>query len=244
MSTYRERREARAERLQEWAAKREVKAQADALQASRMAQAIPFGQPILVGHHSEGRDRRFRARIGATMDRAIENERKAQSMASRADGIRSQLDGAIYDDDPDALQQLEARIAALEAERDAIKAYNASCRKGAPNSEGLNERQRSHYADHIAKALPFPPYVLQNLGGNITRNRQRLEQVKRLQARQERTAQAGGLLIERREHYAVVTFAEKPERETIEALKAAGFRWGKGSWVGRADALPEGLDNE
>jgi hypothetical protein len=31
--------------------------------AHRMADAIPFGQPILDGHHSEGRDRRYRDRI-------------------------------------------------------------------------------------------------------------------------------------------------------------------------------------
>jgi hypothetical protein len=35
-----------------------------------------------------------------------------------------------------------------------------------------------------------------------------------------------------------ITFAEKPERAVLDALKAAGFRWGNGSWVGRRDAIP------
>lgn len=38
--------------------------------------------------------------------------------------------------------------------------------------------------------------------------------------------------------WAVITFAEKPEREVIDALKAAGFRWGAGSWAGYGDTLP------
>jgi hypothetical protein len=50
MSTYRERREARAERLREWADKRAEKAGAAAERASEMGAAIPFGQPILAGH--------------------------------------------------------------------------------------------------------------------------------------------------------------------------------------------------
>jgi len=35
-----------------------------------------------------------------------------------------------------------------------------------------------------------------------------------------------------------VTFAEKPAREILDALRAADYRWGAGSWTGRADALP------
>lgn len=35
-----------------------------------------------------------------------------------------------------------------------------------------------------------------------------------------------------------VTFAEKPERSIINALKAAGYRWSKVCWVGDADKLP------
>lgn len=29
-----------------------------------------------------------------------------------------------------------------------------------------------------------------------------------------------------------VTFAEKPERSIINALKASGFRWSNASWIG------------
>jgi hypothetical protein len=39
--------------------------------------------------------------------------------------------------------------------------------------------------------------------------------------------------------YVSVTFAEKPARNVIDALKAAGFHWRQGSWWGKADAIPE-----
>ena len=38
--------------------------------------------------------------------------------------------------------------------------------------------------------------------------------------------------------YVRVTFAEKPARTTLDALKAAGFTWGGGSWVGARAKLP------
>lgn len=35
--------------------------------------------------------------------------------------------------------------------------------------------------------------------------------------------------------------SEKPEREILAALRAAGFSWGMGSWIGKASALPAEL---
>lgn len=185
MTTYCERREARADRLRDWAGKREAKAESDYEQAARMADAIPFGQPILIGHHSEGRDRRYRDRIGSAMDRSVESQRKADSMNSRAATIEAQLAGSIYSDDEDAVERLQERIAGLEAERDQIKAYNATCRKGSPDTSLLTEQDKKcllsvlKYTPYQSKGGAFPSYHLSNLTGNITRNRKRLEQLLR-----------------------------------------------------------------
>jgi hypothetical protein len=157
--TYRERRLARAERLREWSDKRETKA-ADAFGAAeRMAGVIPFGQPILVGHHSESRDRRYRDRISRNMDKGVEHSRKAESMASRADSIEQAVDRAIYSDDPDAIERLETRLGELETERETVKAERKAAR---------NEHREPL----------FPAYVLGNLGGNITRLRKRVAQLR------------------------------------------------------------------
>ena len=62
---YNQRRQDRLERLQAAAAKASAQSAATWQQASLMASIIPFGQPILVGHYSEKRDRNFRAKIEA-----------------------------------------------------------------------------------------------------------------------------------------------------------------------------------
>ena len=241
--TYRERREARADRLRDWAGKRETSAAANAVRASEMASVIPFGQPILVGHHSERRDRNYRDRIGRTMDRAIEDSRKAESMRSRADGIESQLDQSIYSDDPDAVERLEERIAELEAQRDRFKAHNREMRKPGACDHPADCDCRSLFPRVCdCKRHPLPGYVLSNLSGNIKRNRDRLEAVKIDRLRADRCRDAGGVIVEPAgDGYVCVTFAEKPAREILEALKGAGFFWRRGSWFGKRDALPEAV---
>lgn len=234
MSTYRERREARAERLDEWAEKREARAESGLARAREMGSVIPFGQPILVGHHSERGDRRYRDRIGRTYDRAFEDAAKAESMAGRASTIRSQLDESIYDDDPDAIERLTERIEAREAERAAMVEANAAFRREhRAELKAMTAYQRS-------QAVPHPSYQISNLAGSIKRDRDRLAVVRRLQERAAAAeASETGVVITERSGWAVVTFAEKPARSVLDALKAAGFRWGKGSWQGHADRIPE-----
>ncbi len=159
--TYRDRREARAERLQEWAGKREDRAAAVFKASEPFRGDTAFNtQP---GHIP------FRARLNEREHRAHESVAKAASMRSRADGIEAQLANSIYDDDPDAAEQLRTRIARLEAERDAAKAVNAAYRK-------------EHKAELAAmggkwerdQAMPYPGYHFQNLSGNLGRQRARL----------------------------------------------------------------------
>ena len=158
--TYRERREARAERLNEWAGKRE----------QRAAAVFKAGEPFTSDYafNTQPGHIPFRAKLIAREDRAHESVAKAASMRSRADGIEGQLANSIYDDDPDAIGQLRERIARLEAERDAAKAVNAAYRK-AHKAElaamGTWERDQ---------AMPYPGYHFQNLSGNLSRQRARL----------------------------------------------------------------------
>lgn len=177
--TYRERREARAARLRGWAEGREVKAEAGFARAHELADAIPFGQPILAGHHSQGRDERYRGRIVGTMDRAVADSRKASEMSARADEIDRQAAHAIYSDDVDAAGRLREKIARLEAERDRYKAFNRSCRANACDFSLLDEAQRRnhdscHNAQQTRTGGAFPAYVTSNLGATIRQAKQRL----------------------------------------------------------------------
>lgn len=190
--TYRERREARAERLRDWAAKNEAKSGAAREGARQIADNIPFGQPILVGHHSEKRARKDAERIRSGFDKGHALDVKATRQASSADEIDRQAEHAIYSDDHDAVERLEQRVADLEAERERVKAYNALRRKRKSDegvvedmdAAGLTEAQRAgllsclRFSAYACKYSAFPAYELQNLGGNINRQKKRLEGLK------------------------------------------------------------------
>ena len=202
--TYRERRERRADRLRGWADGRDAKSAASFAAAHTIADGIPFGQPILVGHHSERRARRDQDRIHNGIRAGIDHADKAASMRSRADNIDAAAERAIYSDDADAAERLAERIAELEAERDRITRYNASARKAHRADPGarvgdlaiLTDRQRADLLSlaRIGFARPdgsFPAYATANLSGNISKQRARLADMERRAAPVLRTFVAG-----------------------------------------------------
>jgi hypothetical protein len=130
--TYREKRERKADRLREWAESRDAKADAARGAAERIMDAIPPGQPILTGHHSEKRHRRSIARLDGAMRSSAQHAEKADVMRRRADNIEAAARRAIYSDDADAVERLRERVAELEAQRERINRYNATCRRGRP----------------------------------------------------------------------------------------------------------------
>lgn len=246
--TYRERMENRLSRREEWAEKAKQRSDASFNTVRSIADNIPLGQPILVGHHSEKRHRRDAERIDNGMRKAVEEQQLSEHHFDKAEGIAFQLDRSIFDDDENAIEALEARIAEREAESERMKEINKAYKKG--GSEGLREYGLSEATINSLLHLfevcpyeksPFPSYKLTNLRASIRRDKERVEMIKRRQARTERAEAAGGVVIEGGE-WVRVTFAEKPEREILNSLKEAGFHWSKGSWVGRRDELPEGIE--
>jgi Domain of unknown function (DUF3560) len=174
--TYRECRERRAERRRAWAEGRAAKAEA-ASQASHDATAgIPFGQPILVGHHSEGKHRRAVERSQRQASKSIEHRDMANHHAQAAATIETQLSRSIYNDDTDAIERLRDRIAEHEAERKEMKARNAAYR--AAHRAELKELT----AYGREQAVPHPRWELANLGGRISRDRKRLTRLESGQA--------------------------------------------------------------
>lgn len=80
-----DRAEDRTERLQERAGRAADTSQALRDAAQQRWDAIPSGQPILVGHHSEGKDRRFRERTHRMEGKAIAEGKRAAYLAGRSD---------------------------------------------------------------------------------------------------------------------------------------------------------------
>lgn len=169
--TTRERREARAARREEWAEKRAARGEATAERTSAERSMIPFGQPILVGHHSAGRHMRAMDRMARADQRVFEDFEMAKRHESKAANIRHQLDTSIFSDDVDAVERLAEKLAGLEARRDAMKAANAEYRKAhKAELKALTPFGRD-------QVLPHPKWEVSNLGGNISRTRKRLAEL-------------------------------------------------------------------
>ena len=90
--THRERLTRKMEKREEWADKAAANSRAAFKTADRIADAIPFGQPILVGHHSEKHARADQNRIHNAMDRGCERADMAAHHTSAAAGIADALD--------------------------------------------------------------------------------------------------------------------------------------------------------
>lgn len=223
---YRERREQKAEKLREWADKRKVKANA----ISKADASIRSELGFVAAQPGIGRLPVFK-RMNAREEKEWEHRGKAGEMEGRAAGIEAQLDRSIYSDDDDASERLEERIAELEAKRERIKAENATYRKAHPELKALGVYARDC-------AMPHPGWELTNLTGNITRQKKRLEDLKRRAERQQQAEDNGGVSVHKSNGYGNITFADYPGRPVTTALKAAGWWYGGGSWAGKLDDLP------
>lgn len=117
--------------------------------AHTMADCIPFGQPILVGHYSEGRDRRFRARISSTFQRAFEEGDKAKYYERRAECARKSADGSQYSNPRylgNRIKEAKAEIALLE-NRLQGKFYHYS------EPSVISDKDRERITGHLDEAL-------------------------------------------------------------------------------------------
>lgn len=244
--TMRERMERRAELRREWAAKRQAKAAAAFAKADAVASGIPFGQPILVGHHSEARHRRDVARIDAGMNAGVQSSAMAAEHDRKARAIESRLKRTIFSDDEDAVENLKKRIADREQVIERMKLVNkahAKFLKTGVVPDGVSDAEaemiRNYKPAYSWEPHPYPPYALTNLRNLIAADRKRLVMIGKVAERAAAASESeSGVLIEGGD-FVRVTFAEKPDREIINRLKAAGFRWGGGGWSGYRASLPD-----
>jgi hypothetical protein len=105
-----DRAQAKAERLEDLSDRRAQEAQQARAAVDTIADGIPFGQPILVGHHSERHARKDAQRIENGMRRAVDCWKAAGYWKDRAAGALRQ---AKYKERPDVRAR---RIKGLEAE--------------------------------------------------------------------------------------------------------------------------------
>ena len=125
---FQQRKQNRIDSAKNRATKNEAESDQLYLKSKDMASVIPMGQPILVGHHSEKRDRNYRDKIHNTMGRSVEKSNKAAYYAEKAEIIEGNT--AIFSDDPEALQKLQAELKSLTEIQDFMKLANKCIKKG------------------------------------------------------------------------------------------------------------------
>jgi len=237
VNTYETKKEARIDALHARADRLASEANAASEHARKLADIIPFGQPILVGHHSEGRDRRYRAKISRTMDKSVALYREAQAAAGAAHAAEKNT--AISSDDPDAVEKLRAKCFDLKAERARMKATNVLLRKGGDVVAAL---ATLGFSERTAKALQepddygrigFADYQFTNTGSEIRRLEKRIAALEARDAAPAKPAeQIGEVRIVEEENRVRVFFPGKPSGELRSLLKRNGFRWSPtvGAW--------------
>lgn len=237
--TRRERAIARLERRREWAAGRMAKAQACHAIGDRYRGDIAFcTQP---GHIPE------RTRVIRATEKAFEHVHVAEHHEAKAAGTERMLETTIFSDDENAAEAIRAKVAGLRAQVEKMKAANKIIRKykadkaagvAALVAAGWQTGQAARlFEPDFAGRLGFPSFELTNTGANIRRLEGRIIEIKQRKARTEKAETSGGVVVEGGD-WVRVTFAEKPEYSIIAALRAAGFRWGGGSWTGERAKIP------
>jgi len=244
--TKREKLEQKLEKREEWAEKAREKCSEEFETARKITENIPFGQPILVGHHSERMHRRDIERSASHMDKGCAEYRKAEYHEEKARGLSRMLDNTIFSDDEDAIERLQEKLGDRRALQEGYKRINKIIRsKQLTSAEKVKEIMlvgivgEENATEMVGRGYGIPAYAMQNNNGEIRRLEQRIKEITARKARQAEAEQAGGVAVTISGDYATVTFAEKPEYSIIRALKDTGFYWSRGSWRGLAACLPE-----
>ncbi|WP_073781107.1 DUF3560 domain-containing protein [Streptomyces sp. MJM1172] len=87
-----QRAESRAERFENRASRATASSDASYQRSKQISERFYMGQPILVGHHSEGRARRDHARMNDAMRKSISEGERAQHWAQRAEASGAYAD--------------------------------------------------------------------------------------------------------------------------------------------------------
>jgi hypothetical protein len=230
---YEAKRTARYERLLAAAEKAEREGQSRRDHAHQMAECIPFGQPILVGHYSEGRDRNFRARIDNNFRKGYELAKQAEEYRSRAASIEANT--SIFSDDPEAVEKLDSKLETLLARQAKYKAINSAHAKYLKNPASLDTCELSEAEKKLIRdwkpaysfeVHPIQPYQLSNLSANIRTAKKRAEIVEKKQSIPDKDETIGAVKIEWRasENRIRIDFGKRVPLETYKLLKRHGYR--------------------
>lgn len=209
--------------------------------ARRMASVIVFGQPILVGHHSEKRDRNYRNKIHNTFGKGFGLHDKAAYYENKAESVGT---GGISSDDPDALIKLREELKQMQKSQDMMKAANKAIRAGKTQESklaglvalGLSEANAAKLIEKdFAGRIGFPRYALTNNGANVRRVEKRITELEARRSRADVEKKGNGYEYREdvEENRVMFKFEGKPKKEIREYFGKRAFNWSPNrmAWV-------------
>ena len=189
---------------------------------------IPFGQPILVGHHSERVHRSALEKMRNCVGKSVQLDNMATQYDERAKRVGT---GGISSNDPAAIDKLREELGQAEAAQLRMKQANALVRKN--DSEGLSAM--GFTAEQTEKLLSgarwgqkgYPPYELTNNGANIRRIAARIADIERLRARSSVDVTTATYVYreDTDDNRISFQFTGKPSQDIRTLLKANAFKW-------------------
>lgn len=243
MNTYEEKQARRREYYEAKAAAARAESHEQYNTFKKMADVIPMGQPILVGHYSEKSDRAYRGRMTGHMDKSIELSKKAEYYQQRAESVGQ---GGISAYDPDASSKLEVKLTAAKERQELMKAANKAIRlkdtaKGDAklaelgfNPEAISKLRTPDFCGRLG----FPDYELRNNNANIKRMEARIKALARSAEHEGEEEEHDSYTYKVEEGRVQFVFDGKPEPCVRDILKRRGFKWApsRGAWVRQATA--------
>lgn len=229
-SDFEENQERRKERFEELASKNDQRSNDYHEQSRKAVEHIPFGQPILVGHHSEKRHRRDIERARSNADKAVEASRKSDYYEQRAKTVGR---GGIASDDPEALVKLKAKLKRLVEWQETMKKTNREFKKGGWDAvTALSDEVREKIKDTFDRmgyyTKPFESYSLSNNNARIRATRQRIEELEKLHNSEPLEFENDEFKIDIEDGRIVIEFFDgKPSDECRSLVKKSAFRWSR-----------------
>jgi len=222
---YEERKESKIDAYKERAIKSSLIANQETGRARKMGSVIPLGQPILVGHHSEGSHRALLKRIDSAHRRASEAYSKADYYEGKA--ATAEANQSISGDAPEAMKRYQEKLLMLEKTQEYLKSVNKAWKQGktALIALGLSEEESERLANE--KTKPIPTYMLSNNSAEIRRVKEKMETLKKLDnmAVENIKFNGGEMVVNLEINRIQMVFDDIPAPEKRSLLKSNGFKW-------------------
>jgi len=229
---YKEKKETKIASLKERARKAHEFANQEFSRAREMGSVIPFGQPILIGHHSESSHRALLKRIESKHRKASEAFDKAAYYENRAE--TAEINSSISGDDPDALARYQEKLEKLTENQEFMKAVNKAWKqgKGALIALGISETESETLVNDTKK--PFPTWSLSNNNAEIRRVKEKIDILIKLDSMEAENIKfkGGEMLVNIELNRVQLLFDDIPSPEIRAILKSRGFKWARsqGAW--------------